>query len=85
MLLNCHLSCSPAASSTAVSTILETAQLLCSVAAALACRYSTARNPDPLAVLGPDWCTELSVVAQCLEDLGLSAASEEAYTRVINR
>eukprot|EP00775_Hariotina_reticulata_P008508 gene8508-8690_t len=39
---------------------------------------------DPVAVLGQEWCSELSVVAQCLEDLGLSAASEEAYTRVIN-
>jgi hypothetical protein len=41
--------------------------------------------PDPLPVLGADWADELSAVAGCLQQLGLGAASEEAYTRVINR
>jgi hypothetical protein len=40
---------------------------------------------DPLPELGAEWAAELSGVAGCLEQLGLAAASEEAYTRVINR
>lgn len=43
------------------------------------------REPDPLPVLGAAWAQELVGVASCLEQLGLGTASEEAYTRVINR
>eukprot|EP00879_Flechtneria_rotunda_P025193 GHRR01026760.1.p1 GENE.GHRR01026760.1~~GHRR01026760.1.p1 ORF type:complete len:416 (+),score=172.02 GHRR01026760.1:704-1951(+) len=45
---------------------------------------TTPQSPDPLGILGPDWTSHVSSVASCLEELGLSAASEEAYTRVIN-
>jgi hypothetical protein len=43
------------------------------------------QEPDPLPVLGASWAEEVAGVAGCLEQLGLGAASEEAYTRVINR
>lgn len=48
-------------------------------------RSQQQQQPDPLPVLGADWAEELSRVAGCLQQLGLGAASEEAYTRVINR
>lgn len=43
-----------------------------------------AGDTDPLPLLGAQWVAEVSGVAGCLEQLGLGAASEEAYTRVIN-
>jgi hypothetical protein len=46
---------------------------------------AAAQLPDPQALLGRDWCAAVAATAASLEDLGLAAASEEAYTAVINR
>lgn len=59
--------------------------LLCSCRAEQQQQPQVQQEPDPLPVLGEAWAQELSGVAGCLERLGLGPASEEAYTRVINR
>ncbi|KAF6265130.1 hypothetical protein COO60DRAFT_1116784 [Scenedesmus sp. NREL 46B-D3] len=51
---------------------------------AAAAAAAAAQLPDPQALLGPDWCAAVAATSACMEDLGLAAASEEAYTAVIN-
>jgi hypothetical protein len=46
---------------------------------------AAAQLPEPQALLGREWCAAVAATAASLEDLGLAAASEEAYTAVINR
>jgi hypothetical protein len=84
---------SPYATHVFLHTIVDLARCINSVSCTAlslslsrrAAQQQQQREPDPLPVLGAAWAQELVGVASCLEQLGLGTASEEAYTRVINR